>query len=68
MSFRDFAAQTMFLGGQGDWIVYREMQRAMGEEPVVDSYLTLRRDARTVDQMHTLKLMNAMVEAYVELM
>ena len=65
MSFRDFAAQTMFLGGQGDWVVYREMQRAMGEEPVLDSYLTLRRDARVNDMILPLKQIDVMVEAHI---
>ena len=49
MKFSDFFEQTMFYKGKGDWIVYREMHKAMGEDPALDSYLTLRRDARVSD-------------------
>ena len=47
MSFEDFFYQTTFFRGKGNWIVYRNMMKDLGEDPALDSYLTLRREART---------------------
>ena len=46
MSFEDFFYQTTFFRGKGNWIVYRNMMKDLGEDPALDSYLTLRREAR----------------------
>ena len=66
MNFEDFFRQTNFYEGEGDWPSYEALHKQMGEEPALDSYLTLRRDSRTKDLEAELKAMYDLVEAIVK--
>ena len=47
LSFEEFFKHTTFFNGEGDWPTFEHLHTDLGEEPNLDSYLTLRRDART---------------------
>ena len=57
MSFEEFFKQTTFYNGDGDWRTYESLHKQLGEEPALDSYLTLRRDARTEKMKKEVKKM-----------
>jgi len=62
MSFPLFFSQTTFYNGDGDWNTYMNLHKQLGEEPALDSYLTLRRDARTPLMIESVKEMHDMME------
>ena len=66
MSFEEFFKQTTFFNGDGDWPTYEALHKSMGDEPALDSYLTLRRDARTPDMIETVDSMNTKVQSVVK--
>ena len=66
MSFEEFFKQTTFFNGDGDWPTYEALHKSMGEEPALDSYLTLRRDARTPDMIKSVKEMNTKMQSVVK--
>ena len=66
MSFEEFFKQTTFFNGDGDWPTYEALHKSMGEEPALDSYLTLRRDARTPDMIKSVDSMNTKMQSVVK--
>ena len=66
MSFEEFFKQTTFYNGDGDWPTYEALHKSMGDEPALDSYLTLRRDARTPDMIESVKKMNVKMQKVVK--
>ena len=66
MSFEEFFKQTTFFNGDGDWPTYEALHKSMGDEPALDSYLTLRRDARTPDMIESVTKMNVKMQKVVK--
>jgi len=66
MSFEEFFKQTTFFNGDGDWPTYEALHKSMGDEPALDSYLTLRRDARTPDMIKSVDSMNTKMQSVVK--
>ena len=66
MSFEEFFKQTTFFNGDGDWPTYEALHKSMGDEPALDSYLTLRRDARTPDMITSVDSMNTKMQSVVK--
>ena len=66
MSFEEFFKQTTFFNGDGDWPTYEALHKSLGEEPALDSYLTLRRDARTPKVIEATGEMHAKMEQVVK--
>ena len=66
MSFEEFFKQTTFYNGDGDWPTYEALHKSLGEEPALDSYLTLRRDARTQKMIDDVAKMHDLMEKVVK--